>query len=1617
MRNRLDDAKTDLISKAAGVADRGHKRSDDEAFLRRYYRHVAPDDLVDRDPVDVYGAATSHREIAGQRPQGTSAVRVYTPTVDEHGWSSGHTMVEVVTDDMPFLVDSVTMALTRMDRSIHLVVHPQLIVRRDVTGRLLEICDLDVSDPKVAEIDDAVVESWMHVEIDREGSAEELRRIEAELQSVLRDVREAVEDWFRMRQRADELADELVKNNLPVPEEEVAEAEELLRWLADDHFTFLGYREYVLEVKDGEDVLRAITGSGLGILRGDQDLSGSFAKLPPEVRAKAREKRLLVLTKANSKATVHRDTYLDYVGVKTFSAAGEVTGEHRFLGLLTSAAYTESVLRIPVLRRKARQVLEVSGLAATSHSGKDLMQVLETFPRDELFQTPVDELAELAMAVVHLQERRQLRMFVRADEYGRFLSFLVYLPRDRYNTEVRERIQRILLAASDGQSIDFTARIGESRLARVHFVVRMRPGQRIPEIDVAALEKQLVAATRSWIDEFTDTLAEQLGEDAVARLARRYKNAFPEAYKEDFPARTAVADLTRLEELPPEDGLGMNLYHPIGGMADERRFKIYRTGSAISLTNVLPILSRMGVEVVDERPYEIARPGEPLAYIYDFGLRAQGAEGGEPERLKELFQDAFAAVWRGQAESDGFNALVLRAGVSWRAASVLRAYAKYLRQAGSTFSQEYLEECLVGHVEISRLLLDLFAARFDPHKFADDTDARNAAAEEITTRVESALDEVASLDQDRILRSFLSLVRATVRTNFYNPDAGAITFKLDPSAIPDLPEPRPKHEMWVYSPRVEGVHLRYGGVARGGLRWSDRREDFRTEILGLVKAQAVKNSVIVPEGAKGGFVAKRLPDPSNREAWLAEGVESYKTFIRAMLDVTDNRGADGTIVTPSWLVRHDRDDPYLVVAADKGTATFSDIANEVSAEYGFWLGDAFASGGSAGYDHKAMGITARGAWESVKRHFREMGRDCQSEDFTCVGIGDMSGDVFGNGMLLSKHTRLVAAFDHRHIFLDPNPDPAVSFEERERLYKLPRSSWNDYDRSLISEGGGVHPRTAKRITLTKQVKQRLDIDLSVDAMTPHELIRAVLMAPVDLLWNGGIGTYVKASTETNAEVGDKANDPVRIDGADLRCKCVGEGGNLGLTQLGRIEYALAGGRVNTDFIDNSAGVDTSDHEVNIKILLDSVVRDGDLTAKQRNELLADMTEEVGELALADNYGQNIALANAVAQAPNLMHVHRAYVSRLESEGRLDRTLEFLPTDKQFGDRMQAGRGLTAPEMAVLLAYTKNLMQAELIDTELPDDPYLRHALHAYFPSPIRNRYSDRVDAHPLRREIITTMVVNELVNNAGTTFGFRLGMETGGTFEDLARAHTVASVAFRMPELMTGVEALDTVVPAEVQTHMRLEGRRITERATRWLVVNRRPPIDISWQIEFFEEPIARLLDALPDVLAGRELDLFIERRDALLAHGVLEDLAVRVAVLPPAYAGLGMVENSLRTGTDLLEVARVHFCLGDRLDLGRLLERIIALPRNDRWQTMARAALRDDLHAVHAALTAQVIQFTEETDDPKPRIDQWATQDSVVVERVRRTVGEIVEGDTFDLARLSVGLRVVRSLVRSDTP
>jgi glutamate dehydrogenase len=1641
MQTKLDEAKAELLERAARVAENspvgGHlptgttgegtpDRDTVLAFLQRYYLHTAPEDLADRDPVDIFGAAVSHYRLAENRPQGTANVRVHTPTVEENGWTCSHSVVEVVTDDMPFLVDSVTNELTRQGRGIHVVIHPQVVVRRDVTGKLIEV----VTAPVTGELPhDGHIESWIHVEIDRETDRGDLKQITADLLRVLSDAREAVEDWEKMRDAALRMADELPKEPVAsdLREQEIEEARELLRWLAADHFTFLGYREYQLRE---DDSLAAVPGTGLGILRSDphhadgdsHPVSPSFERLPADARAKAREHKLLVLTKANSRSTVHRPSYLDYIGVKKFDADGNVVGERRFLGLFSSAAYTESVRRVPVIRRKVEEVLERAGFSPNSHDGRDLLQILETYPRDELFQTPPDELESIVTSVLYLQERRRLRLYLRQDEYGRYYSALVYLPRDRYTTGVRLRIIDILKEELGGTSVDFTAWNTESILSRLHFVVRVPQGTELAQLsdaDKERIEARLVEAARSWADGFAEALNAEFGEERAAELLRRYGNAIPEGYKADHTPRSAVADLAHIEELTEEKSFELSLYEPVGAAPEERRFKIYRKGESITLSAVLPVLNRLGVEVMDERPYELRCSDRSVAWIYDFGLRMPQPKSGSGDYLgddgRERFQDAFAATWTGQAENDGFNALVLSAGLHWRQAMVLRAYAKYLRQAGSTFSQDYMEDTLRHNVHTTRLLVSLFEARMSPDRQRAGHELVDALLEEL----DAALDQVASLDEDRILRSFLTVIKATLRTNFFQEAAGGrphdyISMKFDPQMIPDLPAPRPAFEIWVYSPRVEGVHLRFGKVARGGLRWSDRREDFRTEILGLVKAQMVKNTVIVPVGAKGGFVAKQLPDPAvDRDAWMAEGIRSYKTFISALLDITDNMVA-GEVVPPAEVVRHDEDDTYLVVAADKGTATFSDIANEVAQKYNFWLGDAFASGGSAGYDHKKMGITARGAWESVKRHFRELGVNTQAEDFTVVGIGDMSGDVFGNGMLLSEHIRLVAAFDHRHIFIDPKPDAATSYAERRRVFELPRSSWADYDTALISAGGGVFPRTAKAVPVNAHIRAALGIEEKVSKMTPADLMKAILKAPVDLLWNGGIGTYVKASTETHADVGDKANDPIRVDGADLRVKVVGEGGNLGLTQLGRIEFALHGGKINTDAIDNSAGVDTSDHEVNIKILLNGLVADGDMTVKQRNKLLAEMTDEVGHLVLRNNYAQNTAIANALAQSKDMLHAQQRYIRHLVREGLLDRALEFLPTDRQIRERLGAAQGLTGPETAVLLAYTKITVAEELLHTSLPDDPYLRGLLHSYFPSALREKFGERIDGHPLHREITTTVLVNDTVNTGGTTYLHRLREETGASLEEIVRAQTAAREIFRSGVVWDAVEALDNKVEAAVQTRIRLHSRRLVERGTRWLLNNRPQPLQLAETVDFFADRVEQVWSQLPKLLRGADLEWYQKIYDELTDVGVPDEVATRVAGFSSAFPTLDIVSVGDRMGRDPMDVAEVYYDLADRLHITQLMDRIIDLPRADRWQSMARASIREDLYAAHAALTADVLAVGNGASTPEQRFKAWEEKNAPILSRARTTLDEIQSSETFDLANLSVAMRTMRTLLRT---
>ncbi|MEU1810210.1 NAD-glutamate dehydrogenase [Micromonospora aurantiaca (nom. illeg.)] len=1603
-----------LVAQAVVLAGDDH---DAATLVDRFWRFAPDEELIGFTAEEMLEAARTHRDLAQQRVPGELKLRIHEPDAEQH-----HTVVEIVTDDMPFLVDSVTALLNSRHLDVHLLVHPLVVVRREPLGRLTEVsADVEPDDAIAGDL----VESWMRIEIDPVRDPAERETLRRELQRVLTDVREAVEDWPKMRQRALALADELAAartsdNRPPVPEKDITDSVELLRWLAHDHFTFLGYREYRLVHTDGArggQALEAVLGTGLGILRSDSPEARSLNSMTSEAHEKVLEKRLLIITKANSRATVHRSAYLDYIGFKIFNEAGEVVGERRFLGLFSTAAYRTSVQELPVVRRKVAEVLDRSGLSLRSHSGKDLLQILETYPRDELFQIKTDDLYHAVIGVLRMAGRRQLRVFLRRDAYGRFISCLIYLPRDRFTTQNRLRMQDILLRELNGVGVDYTTRVTESMLARVHFIVRTDPNSPPGEIDADLLAEELADATRLWDDDYRLVLERKLGDEQAKHLFARYADAFPEGYKDGHTPYEAMKDLAKLELLEEPGQLEMHLfrkqapprpYAARAADADEAmdvRFKVYRYGEPMMLSAVLPVLHSLGVKAVDEHPYEVERVDGRI-WLYDFGLEL-------PERHQDLaevrphVENAFAAAWRGEAEVDGFNELVLRAGLTWRQVVVLRAYAKYLRQAGTVFSQEYMEQTFIAYPQIAELLVKLFETRFAPG--ATTLDERRRRSGELVDAIGEALDDVASLDQDRILRSYLTLIQATLRTSFYQKPVGGrpkayVAFKLDPQAIPDLPAPRPKFEIFVYSPRFEGVHLRYGPVARGGLRWSDRREDFRTEVLGLVKAQMVKNAVIVPVGAKGGFVLKQKPGDRD------EAVICYKEFISALLDVTDNI-VSGEIVPPEDVVRHDGDDPYLVVAADKGTATFSDIANEISEAHSFWLGDAFASGGSAGYDHKKMGITARGAWESVKRHFRELGHDTQTQDFTVVGVGDMSGDVFGNGMLLSPHIRLVAAFDHRHIFLDPDPDSARSFQERKRLFDMPRSSWEDYDRELISEGGGVYPRTAKSLPVSPQVRAVLGLDEDVTQLSPQELMKAILTAPVDLFWNGGIGTYVKASSQTNAEVGDKSNDAIRVDGKGLRCRVVGEGGNLGFTQHGRIEYASTGGRIYTDFIDNAAGVDCSDHEVNIKILLNTAVADGELDRPERDELLAQMTDEVADLVLRDNYDQARALNNAQAQAASLLPVHRRMINELERSGALDRALEALPSDEELAVRTESG--LTAPEFAVLLAYVKIVLEREIVGEGLADEEWTTDVLVNYFPTPLRQRFAERMGRHRLRRDIVTTVLVNEAINRGGISFVFRVVEETAASAADVLRAYVVVREVFGLRDLWDAVEALDNKVSPELQTAVYLDTRRLLDRAVRWLVTNRRSPIDVPAEIARLRDGVARLLPDLEHRFWGTEREAIAAHIESLVGRGLPRDLAEQATRLMYSFGLLDIVETAQGTGRDVSEVASVYFVLSDRFRVDALLSKISLLPREDRWQTLARMALRYDLYAALAALTAEVLGSTPEDVPPVERVQEWEQANATSIHRAHRAMGEFDESRA-DLSALSVLLRQIRTLVRT---
>jgi glutamate dehydrogenase len=1570
-----------------------------EVYAQRYYASSSLADLGERTLDDLSGAFLSHWEYIYERAPGESKVRVFNPTLEKDGWQSSHTIIEVSHDDIPFLVDSMRMEINNNDFQIHFMIHfGGLKVVRDEQN-----CIVDVL-PVGAINHHAVSEAPIYVEIDRQTDQAVMDELCSHIKRVLADVRLSVMDWHKMIDRAEEALLELEQTPPPLDPAEIAESKDFLRWLINNNFTFLGSRDYKLIGNETNRALQIIPGTGLGVLRDESTgtISRRYAELPPQARKLALSKNILIIAKTNTPSTVHRNAYTDYIGVKRFNDRGELIGERRFIGLYTSSAYHSSPRHIPFLRHKVAKIMQELHFPPDSHNGKEALNILETLPRDDLFQATLEELVKLTMGILHLQERKRIRLFVRKDSYGRYFSCLVYVPREIFNTELCISMQNILMQSLQGIESNYTTYFSDSVLARIHFLIRINPRASV-EYDLPTIEEKLVEVARSWGDELKAHLISEFSEAEGLRNFVKYAKAFPASYTEYYKPHTAISDISQMEKLTPEKPLGMSFYKPEDKGLAALRLKLFHAEHPIALSDVLPTLENMGLRVIGERPHEIIFKDGRIVWINDFDVVYSKGKEIDVSIVREIFQDAFANIWNRSAEDDGFNRLVLEAQLTWRETTILRAYTKYLRQTGFTFSQAYIEQALVNNAEIAKNLILLFQLRFSP-EFND----HRPDPSDLIKQIEHSLDEVASLDEDRILRRLLEVMLATLRTNYYQTlESGEfktyISFKFDPAAISDLPLPRPMYEIFVYSPRVEGVHLRGGKVARGGLRWSDRREDFRTEVLGLMKAQQVKNSVIVPVGAKGGFFPKNLPVNGERDEIMKEVIFCYTTFIRGLLDLTDNI-QDDVIVPPKNVVRYDEDDSYLVVAADKGTATFSDIANGISQEYGFWLGDGFASGGSAGYDHKKMGITARGAWESVKRHFSELGLNPQTTPFTVIGIGDMAGDVFGNGMLQSKCIKLLGAFNHAHIFLDPDPDPLTSFEERQRMFNLPRSSWTDYDMSAISQGGGIFSRTLKSIKLSPEIKKALSIE--ADQLAPNDLIRAMLKAPIDLLWNGGIGTFVKAATETHADAGDRTNDTIRIDGNELIARVAGEGGNLGFTQLGRVEYSLNGGIIYTDFIDNSAGVDCSDHEVNIKILLNKIVASGGMTLLERNKLLEQMTDEVGDLVLRDNYEQTQMLSLEASVGQQTMDIFRRYMNELEKIGRLKRKLEFLPDDKTLLERKSNNKGLTRPEIAILLAYCKMYLKQDILDSDVPEDPYFVRYLKLAFPVPLREQYLAEMEQHSLRREIIATQLGKSVTDHMGINFVERLQRETGASVAFIMRAYIVPESIFNLDHIWRQIEELDLKVPVATQQKMMLQMYYLIRRSTRWFLRNRTPDINIQTTISDFSAPIAELIAALPSLLTASDKEHLEADITALTEQGAPEPLARTLSSCNTLFTSLDIVEAARQNNFSVADIAHVYYALGEQLELTWLRDQMNAYPMENFWDELARSGFRDDLDRVQRKLSVSVLNLKTSKATLNKRMKAWIEENKLLIDRWKNLLADIKSSNNVGFVTFSVVLR-----------
>jgi glutamate dehydrogenase len=1537
-------------------------------FTRQYINTAATVDLEIYTPEMLFRSVVSLWEFIYQRKQHEIKVRVFNPSLSEDGWESKSTVVEINCMDIPFLVDSTSMEIDTFGNVINLIIHTGgMRFKRNTKNQITDVL------PKIRQPSQHPYEAIIHFEISRIHDNEKLQQLEEKLIDVVSDVEICVTDWHLMKQQMHDILEELKEPDSIIanlPKEEVREAYDFLQWLSTDHYIFLGYCEHKLSGKGKEKALRVVRNSGLGLLRHQQHRKTSrfIADMPVEAQKQLLSKQILIIAKTNAISTVHRPVHMDYIGIKIFDKQGKVLGERRFIGLYTSAAYNTNPRHIPLLRGKVSKVMQMSGLMPNGHAAKALLNILETLPRDDLFQAPVNELHELGMGIYHMQEKRQVRLFARKDIYGRYISCLIYLPRDLMHTQLRESMQDILLTAFNSTHVDYSLRFIGTAFVRIHFLIRIDPSVNLV-YELKEIEKELIEVARTWQDQLSEALTNYHGEEIGKQLWQRYHRAFHVSYQEHFTPEKAVFDINYLEQLSDDMPIAISIYRLTEESEHTIHVKILHRHEIFSLSDVLPIFENLGLFIIKEHPYVITEKQGSKIWINDFVVVHDKQKPIDITAAKKEFKLAFSKIWHGEAENDQFNRLVLEASLTWREVMLLRAYAKYQQQIGFTFSQSYIEHALANNSEITQKIIELFHLTFSPEIERSSIKIKN-----LTDKVEELLENVSSLDEDRILRRYLAMIQATLRTNYYQAnekgcEKSYLSLKLAPSKIPDMPLPLPMYEIFVYSPRFEGVHLRSGKVARGGLRWSDRREDFRTEILGLMKAQAVKNSVIVPAGAKGGFVPKQLPKNGSRDEVIEEVISCYKSFISGLLDITDNQ-IDGQIITPENVVCYDDSDPYLVVAADKGTATFSDIANEVAAKKNFWLGDAFASGGSAGYDHKKMGITARGAWESVKRHFRELGVDVQKQEFTVIGIGDMAGDVFGNGMLLSKHIQLVAAFNHQHIFLDPNPDTATSYQERKRLFNLTRSSWQDYNPKLISRGGGIFNRSDKYIKVTPEMKKLFSI--KAERITSNDLIQAILKLPVDLLWNGGIGTFVKAKEETHEQVGDRSNDAIRVNAEELQCKVIGEGGNLGITQLARVEYSLQGGRVYTDFIDNSAGVDCSDHEVNVKILLNDVVNHSKFSYQARNKLLAEMTDEVASLVLKNNYYQTQAISRIVYQAKTNIDLYANYLRELEESGYINRELEFLPDEKTITERKNNGQVFTRPEIAVLLAYSKNLLKEQILQTDIVDDVEFADMLAKAFPQPIVAKYHKFMLRHSLRREIIATQVSNTILNTVNFTFVKRLADETGACIGDIVRAYTVAARVFRLNEVSSIIANLDTVISAQHQAALYLNTNRLMRRAARWFLKNRRNNLNVANLVNVFSGAVQELEKLLPNILGKSSKQKLNEKIADLCKLNIPEETASMLATQKYLFSALDIIDGSTQIDINLKKFATIYHQLSEFMQLDWVRDQITHLTVVNNWQSLARANYRDDIDYLQNTLALGVVKSLSKKLPTQKYIQRW---------------------------------------------